>query len=341
MAALIIDIEGITLTDADRQLLTHPAIAGVILFTRNYTDPDQLQQLVADIRSAAGRPVLITVDHEGGRVQRFRAGFTAIPPMTALHYRAADASQGQSWARELGWLMAAELLATGLDLSFAPVLDCQADSQVIGDRAFGTTPEVVVPLARAFIQGMNEAGMVATGKHFPGHGTVAADSHIAVPADERSEATIMAGEGQVFAALANELAAMMPAHVIYSQVSEHPAGFSAYWLQHVLRQQLGFKGVVVSDDLSMAGAAVAGTVPERVEQARAAGAELLLLCNDRRAVVEVLTRVTDLQATPELVASLQGNSSWSGFPALHREPRWATAHELARKLWQGCYGVNG
>lgn len=288
--ALMLDIEGLALTDDDKVLLQEPDVGGLIIFARNIESYEQLSELVASIRQI--RPdLLIAIDQEGGRVQRLKDGVSVLPPMAVLG-QLADSSVEQAIdsARELGWLMAAELLQLQIDISFAPVLDLGfGRSGVIGDRAFASSSERVTALAGAFMKGMAEAGMAATGKHFPGHGWVEADSHLAVPVDERSAEQIEANDLKPFAALVDQgMLGIMPAHVVYSKVCEQPAGFSGYWLQSVLRQQLGFDGVIFSDDLTMEGASVAGGYPQRAAAAVDAGCDMLLVCNNRAAALEVL-----------------------------------------------------
>jgi beta-N-acetylhexosaminidase len=287
---LMLDLQGTELRAAERVLLQRPGVGGVILFRRNYRDPEQLCRLTDEIRAL--RPeLLLAVDREGGRVQRFRDGFTRMPAMARLgQLDAADPVAAQSLARECGWLLAAELLACGIDFSFAPVLDLdQGISAVIGDRAFGAAPARVIALARALMDGMHEAGMATTGKHFPGHGGVAADSHVAIPVDPRPYAAIAALDLQPFAHFARDgMDAVMPAHVIYSACDPQPAGFSPFWLQQVLRRDLGFDGVIFSDDLSMEGAVVAGGYPERAAAALDAGCDMVLVCNQPAAALEVL-----------------------------------------------------
>jgi beta-N-acetylhexosaminidase len=285
---LMIDIAGTALSALDRERLKHPLVGGVILFSRNYASPDRLAALCAEIRALRQPPLLIAVDHEGGRVQRFREGFTRLPAMRRL---------GELWdrapqeavraARAVGYLLAAELRALGVDFSFAPVLDLDWErSGVIGDRAFHRQPQAVAALAGGLIAGMKDAGMACCGKHFPGHGWATADSHVAIPVDERSLAEL-APDIEPYRQLA--LAAVMPAHVIYPQVDARPAGFSPVWLDK-LRREIGFDGVIFSDDLSMAGAAVAGGILERAEAAWRAGCDMLLVCNAADAVGELLAR---------------------------------------------------
>ncbi|MEZ5537477.1 MAG: beta-N-acetylhexosaminidase [Thiolinea sp.] len=298
---VMLDLAGTELTAEDRELLQHPAVGGLIYFSRNFESAEQITALSSAIREAAGRPILLAVDHEGGRVQRFREQFTRLPPIASLgrNYDA-DPLQARQRAHKAGWLMAAEVRAVGIDFSFAPVLDLDyGTSGVIGDRAFHRDTHIVSELAQAYIEGMREAGMAATGKHFPGHGWVKADSHLAIPRDERSAEQIMAEDMQPFAALFKAgLDAVMPAHVIYEQVDSQPAGFSRVWLQDILRGQLQFDGVIFSDDLSMEGASVAGGYAERAEAALAAGCDMVLACNNRAGVIDILDN-----AKPEVSAA--------------------------------------
>jgi beta-N-acetylhexosaminidase len=289
----MLGVEALELTAADRERLAHPRAGGVILFARNYAEPAQLAALTAAIRALRDPPLPIAVDHEGGRVQRFRAGFTAIPPMRML---------GESWdgdvaraAREaeaLGVTIATELGARGIDFSFTPVLDLDwGGSTVIGDRALHRNPNAVAFLAAALCRGLRAHGMASVGKHFPGHGYVAADSHHEVPVDERPMRAIGDHDLVPFAALVKAgLDGIMPAHVVYPQVDAKPAGYSRVWLQDVLRGRLGFDGMIFSDDLEMAGAHGAGDIVARADAAVAAGCDTVLLCNDFRAMDELLSR---------------------------------------------------
>ncbi|OEE66531.1 beta-N-acetylhexosaminidase [Enterovibrio norvegicus FF-33] len=287
MGPLWLDVEGCELDAEERELLAHPTVGGVILFARNFHDSQQLAALNQAIRKAAKRPILIGVDQEGGRVQRFREQFTLIP--AAQSY--ARMPNGEALARESGWLMAAELMAHDFDLSFAPVLDRGFDCKAIGSRAFGDDNATVIRYSSAFMSGMKEAGMATTGKHFPGHGAVLADSHVESPIDERSN--LFEQDMAIFKAQidAGTLDAMMPAHVIYPHYDDLPASGSSYWLKKVLREQLGFKGIVFSDDLNMEGATVMGGPAERSQQALSAGCDMLLLCNNRRSSIEVLDQL--------------------------------------------------
>jgi len=279
----VIDVVGLALTDDDRRRLVHPATGGVILFTRNSETPEQLTALCEEIEKLREPALPICVDHEGGRVQRFRTGFTALPPMRELgRLWDRDRPAGRAAARAAAYVAAAELAAHGVDFSFAPVLDIDfGTSGVIGDRALHFDPTAVGALGASLIQGFADAGMAAVGKHFPGHGFAGADSHVAVPRDERSLREIEKKDLVPYkAAIEAGLAAVMPAHVIYSQVDSEPAGYSRIWLQDILRGKLGFDGLIFSDDLSMEGASTAGGVPERARAALGAGCDMVLLCND-------------------------------------------------------------
>ncbi|MBX2808716.1 MAG: beta-N-acetylhexosaminidase [Cellvibrionaceae bacterium] len=295
----MLDLQGLSLAADERELLAHPAVGGVIFFARNYASSQQISQFCRSIRAI--RPdILLAVDQEGGRVQRFTSGFTRLPAMQQflpLYRKNPDAALGL--LRNCAWLMAAELLAVGIDFSFAPVLDSDDKTcAVIADRAFSPKPEEVVALAGAWIAGMHEAGMAATGKHFPGHGGVTADSHLALPVDERELDVIAQADLIPFTALASELDGMMPAHIVFPQVDKQAVGFSTYWLQTLLRKQLGFQGVIFSDDLSMAGAASVGDYTARAQSALAAGCDMILVCNNRQAVVDILDYFSALPKIP-------------------------------------------
>lgn len=290
----MLDVAGTALTDADRHRLMHPLTGGVILFTRNYQSPGQLAALTAEIHGLRTPALLIAADHEGGRVQRFRDGFTAIPAMRELGAAwEKNAVTAKQIAQDTGYVLAAELRAHGVDLTFAPVLDVDFNrSSVIGDRAFHADPEIIAPLAQALVHGFNLGGMSSVGKHFPGHGHVRADSHHEVPVDDRAYVAIEQCDLIPFRRLiAAGMGAVMPAHVIYPQVDSEPAGFSATWLKQILRQQLEFDGVIFSDDLSMEGAkagAGAGGVVARARAALSAGCDMVLVCNDSGAADELL-----------------------------------------------------
>ena len=291
MGPVMLDVEGTSLSAQDKEILAHPLVGGLIIFSRNYESPQQISQLTNDIRSATNGDILIAVDHEGGRVQRFRDGFSAIPAMGALWQQAEQSlEKAQSLAYASGQLIALEVMSVGVDISFAPVVDINDISEVIGDRSFHQSPEMVFNLAQAFIKGMHSCGMKCTAKHFPGHGSVQEDSHIALPVDHRDKSEIFGIDMQPFRQLmaANLVNAVMPAHVIYPSVDDKSVGFSSLWLQEILRGQLGFDGVIFSDDLSMAGAGSIGGFVERCEAAQTAGCDMLLVCNNRSAAIEVL-----------------------------------------------------
>ncbi len=318
--SLMLDIGGTWLTAEDRQILRQPEVGGLILFARNIEDPRQVRELAVAIRAV--RPdLLLAVDQEGGRVQRLRQGFVRLPAMRAV----ADNANAEWLAEQCGWLMATEVLAVGLDLSFAPVLDLDYQrSAVVGSRSFDGDPARAALLAGAFIRGMNAAGMAATGKHFPGHGWAEADSHVAIPVDERSLDEIRANDLQPFVRLSKQLAAVMPAHVIYPQVDDQPAGFSHRWLQEILRGELQFDGVIFSDDLSMAGAHVVGDAANRIEAALSAGCDMGLVCNDRAAAELALSALQRLHVAPPTgLARMRGQ----GFASTDykQSPRWLQA----------------
>ena len=291
LGPLMIDIAGTELTAVDREVLAHPLVGGVILFTRNYDHIAQLEKLVRDIRALRQPALLVAVDHEGGRVQRFRKDFTVLPAMRLIGRQYdIDQAGARELARQCGWLMAAELRAVGIDLSFAPVVDLDyGASTVIGDRAFHADSATVTELAIAFMNGMRAAGMAATAKHFPGHGAVVADSHVALPVDRRAYQDMDLDMEPYRRLIDNGLPGVMMAHVVYDQVDSLPASFSARWIRDELRTRLRFGGAVFSDDLSMRGASVIGAMPERVQAALAAGCDMTPVCNDRAAVASVLS----------------------------------------------------
>src|SRR3990167_4719559 len=274
LGPVMLDVLGTQLTPEDEARLRHPLVGGVILFARNYESPGQFAELTAAIHALRAPPLLIAVDHEGGRVQRFREGFTKIPAMREFgKIWDKNPKRAKELALEAGWILAAELRAHGVDFSFTPVLDIDyGESQVIGDRAFHRNTQAIAELAQALMLGLKKGGMAAVGKHFPGHGFVAADSHVAIPIDERSFAEIEKHDIEPFRRMIDSgMQAVMPAHVIYPKVDNLPAGFSKVWLQQVLRKHLGFNGVIFSDDLAMEGAVVAGTITQRAMAALQAG----------------------------------------------------------------------
>ncbi len=344
LGPIMLDLAGLEITAEEREMLCHPLVGGVILFTRNYESPEQLQKLVADIHGLRDPHLLVAVDHEGGRVQRFRHGFTELPPASVFgEIYNDDAKRGKHLAETCGWLMAAELRAVGIDFSFAPVLDLDfGKSTVIGDRAFHRNPETVGELAISYMLGMRRAGMVATGKHFPGHGAVVPDSHVDMPVDERSFEDIYAQDVKPFGRLIRGgLGGIMPAHVIYAAVDDKPACFSSYWLKNVLRERLCFQGVIFSDDLTMQGAHVMGDIVERGQAALAAGCDMVLVCNHPEESVRLLD---SLSAHEDPVAhvrlarlherhnldrdSLQQNPAWQQAVAIADELRGQGTGEL-------------
>lgn len=330
LGPLMCDVAGTSLTEDDRRRLSHPLVGGVILFSRNFHDPAQLIALTTEIHALKSAPLLIGVDHEGGRVQRFREGFTRLPAMRALGERwQAHPQQARHLAREAGYVLAAELRAHGVDFSFAPVLDLDVGaSSVIGDRAFHRNPRAVFELGQAVMLGMKDAGMTACGKHFPGHGHVVADSHVAVPVDERSLPDIARNDLVPFRMMIEAgLTALMPAHVIYPRIDAVPAGFSRVWLGDILRGELGFDGAIFSDDLCMAGAAVAGDIVARVEAALAAGCDMALVCNRPDLADEVLARLhVDWPAPARArLARMHGRPHPPGMTLLRESPRYVDA----------------
>lgn len=322
----MIDVAGTRLDGEDREILKHPKVGGVILFSRNYEDPRQLQALIEDIHKQRNPQLLVAVDQEGGRVQRFRDGFTRLPPVRRLgDLYDKDPKTARMAAKATGWLMAAEMRAVGVDFSFAPVLDLDRGiSEVIGDRGFHRLQEPVSDLAHHYMAGMGEAGMAATGKHFPGHGSVRADSHLALPVDNRSWDDIRSYDLQPFERMIRYgLAAMMPAHVIFPKIDAKPAGFSEIWLRRILRGELGFQGVIFSDDLNMAAADAGGGYGERANLAMQAGCDMILVCNNRPAAYEVLR---ELEVDDDPVASLRrarmhGRGHWN-YEELQQNERW-------------------
>ncbi len=322
---VIIDLTGLELLPEEGELLQHPFVGGVILFARNYESTTQITQLCRAIRQASPLPLLIAVDQEGGRVQRLKDGFVRLPSMGEVGqlYQASPAA-GLQLAYDCGWIMAAELLAVGVDLSFAPVVDLDKQlNTVIGDRSFSATPAIVIRLAEAMIKGMHEAGMAATAKHFPGHGSVKVDSHLDLPVDSRPFAEIECEDMQPFSALITSgIDALMPAHILFSAVDDQPVGFSRYWLQNVLRKQLRFSGVIFSDDLNMAGAAFAGSYIDRAMAALDAGCDSVLICNNRSGALEIIDHLPEkYRFSAERLQNLRGKASVD-LKMLHSTSLW-------------------
>ena len=329
---VMIDLEGFEIGDAERSRLLHPACGGVILFTRNYRDREQLHSLCREIKSLREPALLIAVDHEGGRVQRFRDGFSRLPPMRSIgELWDRDRKGANALAHDAGQVIGTELGACGIDFSFAPVLDVDHGcSTVIGDRAFHSSSTAIIELARSFIAGLRACGMAAVGKHFPGHGGVAADTHLDMAVDHRGLAEIERADLLPFAALCKgELAGVMPAHVVYDKVDAHPAGFSEFWLRRVLRERLGFNGVVFSDDLSMRAAGIAGDAPLRANAALTAGCDIALVCNapdDAQAVLDSRERAQDTLELSRLQTLYRQPASQSA------EPGYAAARQRIAEL---------
>lgn len=338
LGPVVLDIAGTELLEDEAEVLQHPQVGGVIFFRRNFESPDQLHHLVHSIRANRANLVL-GVDQEGGRVQRFKEGFTRLPPLGALgNGYARNSAQALEAARELAWLMAAELRACGLDLSFAPVVDADdAFSSVIGDRAFGRDLAVVTELGREYVAGMADAGMAATLKHFPGHGSVAADSHLELPVDERSFEEVWRDDMAPFRALLAYAGAVMPGHLLFSAIDPNPVGFSSFWLQKVLRQQLGFEGIIFSDDLSMEGAAVQGDHRDRAVAALAAGCDAVLVCNQPKRAIEVIEHLhANAYPSNDRLARMRATAAVAVPPlaALRQSQRWQTAYAWANELSQ-------
>ena len=297
LGPVMLDLGGPSLTPADRDLLLEPAVGGVILFSRNYESPAQISELIEEIRGLRSPSPIIAADHEGGRVQRFRQGFTHIPPMRVVGQQyARDPESAALFARKAGWLIASELRAVGVDLCFAPCVDLDwGVSEVIGDRAFHARPSVVCELAAEFSRGLRSAGMAAVAKHFPGHGAVVADSHEKLPVDRRDYGDVL-DDMQPYDRLIDNglIAGVMLAHIVYRQMDELPAGFSEFWIQRELRARLGFDGAVLSDDLSMKATRAYGSMPERARRALDAGCDMVLICNDRAAAQATVRALRDL-----------------------------------------------
>lgn len=333
LGPLMVDIAGTELTADDARVLNHPLVGSVLLFTRNYRNPGQLAALTAAIRAVRSPHLLIAVDHEGGRVQRFREGFTRLPPMRLLG-RAYDEDRrdGLAFAQSVGWLMAAELRAVGVDFSFAPCVDLDYGvSEIIGDRAFHSDPDAVAALAVALLTGMREAGMAAVAKHFPGHGAVVADSHVALPVDRREFVDLEADMRPYRPLIGNNVAGIMAAHVVFPAIDALPASLSRRWVGEILRGELGFHGCVFADDLTMAGAAAFGDVVARTELAFSAGCDVLPICNDRDSVESVLGRFgTEAASAASQARLVRMRARGEALPDLRSSGHWQeTAARIA------------
>ena len=336
LGPIMLDIDGQTLSPADRALLVEPAVGGVILFTRNFSSPSQIADLVADIRALRSPPLIVAVDHEGGRVQRFREGFSAIPPMRHIG-RVCDSDQreGERLAQLAGWMIGAELRSVGIDLCFAPCLDLDwGVSEIIGNRAFHRNPEVVSALAGAFCRGLRSAGMAAVGKHWPGHGAVVSDSHLELPVDRRPYGELLDDIRPYERLIGNRLlTGVMASHIVYREIDALPAGFSSYWLKQELRERLGFDGAVFSDDLSMKATREYGSMPERARRSLDAGADMVPICNDRPAAQLAVRALSDYSNPSSLVrlARLRG-SGGELRETLHTSAEWQSASEALTRL---------
>lgn len=329
---LMVDIAGTELSPEDIDVLSHPLVGSVLLFTRNYRSPEQVSALCAAIRALRSPALLIAVDHEGGRVQRFREHFTRLPASRALGRRyGEDRRDALQLAGSVGWLMASELRAVGLDYSFAPCVDLDYGvSEIIGDRSFDRDPDTVAALATAYMSGMRDAGMAAIAKHFPGHGAVVADSHIALPVDRRDYVDLEEDIRPYRMLNDNHVAGVMAAHVVYPAVDALPASLSHRWITEILRGELGFHGCVFADDLSMAGAVAFGDILERARLAHEAGCDVLPICNDRAAVWTVLDRFKPLISPASQARGVRMRARGEPPTALKADGRWqGTAKRIA------------
>jgi beta-N-acetylhexosaminidase len=330
LGPVMLDVLGVQLTPEDKARLMHPLVGGVILFRRNFESVAQLTELTAAIRALRTSPLLIAVDHEGGRVQRFREGFTRIPPMREL---------GKIWdrhpvrarhlAQQTGFVIASELRGCGIDFSFTPVLDVDyGQSGVIGDRAFHSDPQAIAELAHSLLLGLKLGGMHTVGKHFPGHGFVAADSHLAIPVDVREFVDIELCDLVPFRQMISfGLTAIMPAHVIYPKVDSRPAGFSPVWLKNILRSEMGFEGCIFSDDLSMEGATVAGGIVQRASAALNAGCDMVLVCNKPELADELLAGLhweMPVMSRARII-QMRGGAHAVTMSRLHEQPQFLKA----------------
>ncbi len=331
----MLDVDGVALSPADRDLLREPAVGGVILFTRNYESPQQVADLVAEIRALRSPPLLVAVDHEGGRVQRFRDGFSAVPPMRVIgRAYAHSAEEGLKLSQQTGWLIGSELRAASIDLCFAPCVDLDwGVSEIIGDRSFHSNPDAVSELAAAFCRGLRRAGMSAVAKHFPGHGAVVADSHLQLPVDRREYGALLDDMRPYERLTLNGLiAGVMLAHIVYRELDDMPAGFSSQWIERELRSRVGFGGAVFCDDLSMKATAAYGSMPQRALRALQAGCDMVLVCNDRNAAQRAVAALNDYSNPLSLVrlARLHGTGQLTRESLLARDEWQEVSGDVAR-----------
>lgn len=336
LGPLMTDIAGTELQADEREMLMHPDVGGVIFFARNYESPEQIAELTSAIHALRRPKLLVAVDQEGGRVQRFKNGFTRLPPIRTLgKLYDRDRKKALSYAKECGWLMAAELRSVGIDISFAPVLDLDRGlSEIIGSRAFHSNPEVIAQLAHEYMIGMREAGMAATGKHFPGHGSVKADSHLELPVDHRPLQDVLNDDLLPFERMSHyEMAAMMVAHIVYSKADPLPAGFSGYWIRDILRKEIGFQGAVFSDDLSMKATEVIGDYVARARLALEAGCDMILICNNPEGRNSVLGKISDLSdpVSHLRLVRMHGKGSTDRSKLMTSE-RWSRARHVLSEL---------
>ncbi len=337
LGPIMMDLKGLTIDQEEAELLQHPLVGGVILFTRNFENINQVSALVKAIHNIRTPHLLVSVDHEGGRVQRFHKGFTRIPPMRMFgEIFDKDQQQALKLTQDAGWLLASELRACGIDFSFTPVLDlAKLSSKIIGDRGFHTNTRTITRLALSLMKGLESAGMSAVGKHYPGHGSVKGDSHLVLPVDDRSFEQIEKHDLEPFAAMVrNRIPSLMPAHIIYTKVDDKPAGFSKKWLKDILRDYLGFQGVIFSDDLSMAGAEFAGGYYDRAVMALDAGCDMLLVCNHPEAVKEIINQ-WDYETDPASLMRLvrmhaHKNTTWK---TLKNNTRWQNTKKTLETMY--------
>jgi len=330
---VMLDLKGLIVESQERELLTHPQVGGVILFSRNYASAEQLEDLIASIKQCNDH-LLVAVDQEGGRVQRFRDQFLTLPALREIGVEyEKNSKQGIAAAKLCAWAMAAELMQYGVDISFAPVLDLfDVNSPVIKERAFSGDGATVGEIGLAYIEGMQDAGMAATGKHFPGHGKVLADSHTELPADTRSLEEIRANDLIPFVKCIPKLDAIMPAHIVYPEIDEHCAGFSKVWIENLLRKELGFDGVVFSDDLTMSAAHSAGSVTERADMALAAGCDMVLVCNQPEQAAQLVSYLDGKQQPGNNRIGCMLAKNASKHAGLYETDRWLEAKDLIGRL---------